>query len=232
MTGGRRWGPTETLLRQSVAQHSQCSSEASSSELRPLRILCLDGGGVKGYNTLEMLRALQSKCGGVPISEMFDLIAGTSAGGASTIGLCQMAPDGIGLVEELLDALAGDVLPASSTCGLLCHGQKVPQAKVDEYVELVKAKMSIDDTSPLKAPTRGGADKAAVPHCFVVASAMDTESKFKEISPFVIANYSRPAGARVPPARSSQQEGSHARTQPLRTELSGPPRDALARTHG
>jgi predicted acylesterase/phospholipase RssA len=45
-----------------------------------LRVLVLDGGGSKGYFTLEILRHIELCCGGKPIRECFDLIVGTSVG--------------------------------------------------------------------------------------------------------------------------------------------------------
>lgn len=58
---------------------------------RPVRILCLDGGGVKGISTIFMLKAiLQEVQKGHPdaeIDSLFDLIVGTSAGGLIAMGL-------------------------------------------------------------------------------------------------------------------------------------------------
>lgn len=45
-----------------------------------MRVLALDGGGSKGFFTLEVLRYLELTCGR-PIRECFDLIVGTSVGG-------------------------------------------------------------------------------------------------------------------------------------------------------
>lgn len=44
------------------------------------RILCLDGGGAKGFYTLGVLRELEAMLGGGPLCEQFDLIYGTSTG--------------------------------------------------------------------------------------------------------------------------------------------------------
>lgn len=44
-----------------------------------MRVLSLDGGGSKGFFTLEILRYLEMTCG-CPIRECFDLIVGTSIG--------------------------------------------------------------------------------------------------------------------------------------------------------
>ncbi|KAJ9063420.1 hypothetical protein DSO57_1000013 [Entomophthora muscae] len=46
---------------------------------RPFRILAIDGGGVRGILPAAILRQLEVEAG-KPISEMFDLIAGTSTG--------------------------------------------------------------------------------------------------------------------------------------------------------
>lgn len=47
---------------------------------RGVRILCMDGGGMKGLVMVAMLKELEARAGR-PIAELFDLIAGTSTGG-------------------------------------------------------------------------------------------------------------------------------------------------------
>lgn len=73
-----------------------------TSERRPLRVLCLDGGGIKGYTSLLILkrlfRELQSKDADrreVQPYEVFDLIVGTSTGGiiATMLGRLHMSID-------------------------------------------------------------------------------------------------------------------------------------------
>jgi predicted acylesterase/phospholipase RssA len=47
-----------------------------------VRLLCLDGGGMRGIVELEVLRAIQHEIGNrVPLQAFFDLIIGTSTGG-------------------------------------------------------------------------------------------------------------------------------------------------------
>lgn len=50
------------------------------------RVLCLDGGGIRGLVQLEMLSQLEVKTGR-RITELFDWIIGTSTGGVIALGL-------------------------------------------------------------------------------------------------------------------------------------------------
>ncbi|KAL7784152.1 hypothetical protein V8C37DRAFT_420748 [Trichoderma ceciliae] len=53
-----------------------------------VRVLCLDGGGVRGIVELVFLQAVQKELGDhVPIQNFFDLIVGTSTGGIIALGL-------------------------------------------------------------------------------------------------------------------------------------------------
>jgi patatin-like phospholipase/acyl hydrolase len=66
---------------------------ASTAQLKPkysgVRILTLDGGGVRGLVELKLLKAVESALGGkIPIQRFFDLIGGTSTGGLVALGLC------------------------------------------------------------------------------------------------------------------------------------------------
>jgi hypothetical protein len=61
-----------------------------------MRVLVLDGGGSKGFFTLEVLRHLELSCQR-PIRECFDLIVGTSIGGF--IATCLVAGKSIDAIE-------------------------------------------------------------------------------------------------------------------------------------
>jgi predicted acylesterase/phospholipase RssA len=50
------------------------------------RVLCIDGGGIKGVFPASFLSALEESVGS-PVSEYFDLISGTSTGGIIALGL-------------------------------------------------------------------------------------------------------------------------------------------------
>jgi calcium-independent phospholipase A2 len=51
------------------------------------RILCLDGGGIRGLILIQMLEALEFILGG-PVIKYFDWISGTSTGGILSLALC------------------------------------------------------------------------------------------------------------------------------------------------
>src|SRR5438477_2908247 len=59
---------------------------AAASMTRPLRVLSLDGGGIRGVISATVLAEIERRCG-KRIAEMFDLIAGTSTGGILALGL-------------------------------------------------------------------------------------------------------------------------------------------------
>lgn len=62
---------------------------------RPFRILSIDGGGIKGIFPASVLTAFERDlCGGRPIGDFFDLIAGTSTGGIIALGLSIGLPAG------------------------------------------------------------------------------------------------------------------------------------------
>ncbi|PSN59126.1 hypothetical protein BS50DRAFT_594903 [Corynespora cassiicola Philippines] len=57
-------------------------------QLAGVRVLSLDGGGMRGIVILEVLRKLQEELGNsIPILDFFDLVAGTSTGGILALGL-------------------------------------------------------------------------------------------------------------------------------------------------
>lgn len=55
------------------------------------RVLCLDGGGIRGLIQLEVLSQLEKKTGR-KITELFDWIIGTSTGGLIALGLVYGMP--------------------------------------------------------------------------------------------------------------------------------------------
>jgi uncharacterized protein len=58
-----------------------------------IRILSIDGGGIRGIVPAIVLAALENWTG-QPVSNLFDLVAGTSTGGILALGLLKPGPEG------------------------------------------------------------------------------------------------------------------------------------------
>lgn len=60
---------------------------------RPVRVLCIDGGGIRGILATMVLTELERRTD-KPIADLFDFIAGTSTGGLAALGLTVPGDDG------------------------------------------------------------------------------------------------------------------------------------------
>jgi len=72
------------------------------------KVLCLDGGGAKGFYTLGFLREIEAAAGR-PLGEFFDAIYGTSTGAiiATLIGLGKSVPETLKLYETHVPKILG-----------------------------------------------------------------------------------------------------------------------------
>ena len=82
-------------------------------------ILCLDGGGAKGFYSLGFLRELEAAVG-VPLASHFHAIYGTSTGAliASLLGLGKSAIEALKLYEENVPSILGADGPANKSAEL------------------------------------------------------------------------------------------------------------------
>ena len=64
----------------------------TSSAQQPIRILCIDGGGVRGIIPARILQEFEEKTS-KPIHELFDIIVGTSTGGILGLALTMPNPE-------------------------------------------------------------------------------------------------------------------------------------------
>jgi patatin-like phospholipase/acyl hydrolase len=82
----------------------------------PIRVLAIDGGGIRGIIPGTVLRRLEELCGGARIAELFDLIAGTSTGGILALGLTVPGSDGrprysAGELQQLYAGEGAEIFP-------------------------------------------------------------------------------------------------------------------------
>jgi len=78
---------------------------------RTVRILAIDGGGVRGILPARFLVELEAMSGR-PLHSLFDVIAGTSVGGILALGYAAPGPDGTGFRAETVFDDLREWLPA------------------------------------------------------------------------------------------------------------------------
>lgn len=66
--------------------HARASTSGSPTATKGGRLLCMDGGGIRGLILVQMLLEME-KMSHTPIHHMFDWVAGTSTGGILALAL-------------------------------------------------------------------------------------------------------------------------------------------------
>ncbi|XP_060973260.1 phospholipase A I isoform X1 [Cannabis sativa] len=177
-----------------------------------LRILSMDGGGMKGLATVQILKEIE-KGTGKQIHELFDLICGTSTGGMLAVALgiklmtlaqCEEIYKNLGKLvfadsvprdneaatwREKLDQLYKS---SSQSFRVVVHGSK---HSADEFERLLKEMCADEDGDLLiESAVRN------VPKVFAVSTLVSV----MPAQPFVFRNYQYPAGTPEIPLASSE----------------------------
>ncbi|CAI9087783.1 OLC1v1021952C1 [Oldenlandia corymbosa var. corymbosa] len=169
---------------------------------RGLRILSMDGGGMKGLATVRMLKEIE-KGTGKQIHELFDLICGTSTGGMLAVALgiqklslekCEEIYKKLGKLvfaepipkdneaaswREKLDQLYKS---SSQSFRVVVHGSK---HSADQFERLLKEMCADEDGDLLIESAVKG-----IPKVFVVSTLVSVAPA----QPFIFRNYQYPAG--------------------------------------
>jgi predicted acylesterase/phospholipase RssA/PII-like signaling protein len=158
-----------------------------------VRILCLEGGGVRGPVSLKSLRRLEHVTG-MQIGDMFDIVCGTGAGGvvAATVGSGKLSLD---QCEELFHSLSESVFQKPRmghrvfNVGFLqsIFGKPYSASSFEEVLQT-----HLGDGSFLDGERRG---EPRSPKVFALAGA--TSPHFE---PYILGNY--PPGKRDKPTVS------------------------------
>ncbi|XP_058093456.1 phospholipase A I isoform X2 [Magnolia sinica] len=167
-----------------------------------LRILSMDGGGMKGLATVQILKRIEQGTG-KHIHEMFDLICGTSTGGmlAIALGMKQMTLDQCEeIYKKLGKVVFADPVPkdneaatwrekldqlyksSSQSFRVVVQGSK---HNADEFERLLKEMCADEDGDLLIESAVKG-----IPKVFVVATLVSVVPA----QPFVFRNYQYPSG--------------------------------------
>ncbi|KAL3596211.1 hypothetical protein D5086_007848 [Populus alba] len=182
-----------------------------------LRILSMDGGGMKGLATVRILKAIE-KGTGKRIHELFDLICGTSTGGMLAVALgiklmtldqCEEIYKNLGKLvfaepvpkdneaatwREKLDQLYKS---SSQSFRVVVHGSK---HNADQFERLLKEMCANEDGDLLIESAVKN-----VPKVFVVSTLVSV----MPAQPFVFRNYQYPVGTPEVPFAISESSGVH-----------------------
>lgn len=192
-----------------------------------LRILSMDGGGMKGLATVQMLKEIE-KGTGKRIYELFDLICGTSTGGMLAVALgmklmtleeCEDIYKNLGKLvfaepgpkdneaatwREKLDQLYKS---SSQSFRVVVHGSK---HSAEQFERLLK-EMCADEDGDLMI------DSAVknVPKVFVVSTLVS----MMPAQPFIFRNYQYPAGTPEVTYATSDSSGVTVLTSPMSAQV-------------
>ena len=124
-------------------------------EPRPgLRLLSLEGGGIKGLTLIWQLRALE-RAAGKPIHELFDLIGGVSTGGIIALAIARGTP--LDDLEEMYWDIARLVFGKQSAVRQLIKGHAGENDEIKRLLVegLGDLPMITDDPGPAREVLRG-----------------------------------------------------------------------------
>ena len=104
---------------------------------RPLNILCLDGGGMRGVAQLAMVEEMEELTG-KPVSELFDLVVGTSIGGCGALFVSCFPRKGSApkMARRALRELQTRCFARTSALRLLWQGQYAADDRRQFMIEL------------------------------------------------------------------------------------------------
>ncbi len=168
-----------------------------------LRILCLDGGGMRGVVALRILKALQETVD-APLADVFDLIIGTSTGGilAAALALKGLTIESCELLyNNLGEVLFGGHSTLKKLLGVLSSNTSQYKNAHKGLEELMKAVMKayeINDTDPKLSDFK---ERECL---FACVSAVDSGSQ--PYTPYVFRSYEGPKFETPPPNGADTHE--------------------------
>lgn len=120
-----------------------------------VRILSIDGGGIRGIIPATILAHLERAAGGFPIHRMFDLIAGTSTGAILAAGLTRPSPLAAAALSDLYLSRGAEIFSRSKLSYIrsAISGPKYDAAPLERIMEGYFGPLSIAQcVTPLLVP--------------------------------------------------------------------------------
>jgi predicted acylesterase/phospholipase RssA len=157
-----------------------------------MRVLVLDGGGSRGFFTLEVLRYIELTCGR-PIRECFDLVVGTSIG--AFIAGCIVAGTTIDEIESHFVPLTSSLSKANPTVASLTArlwwGHALDAQGLESQLETMFGERTLADLPESPRLIMLAADARTVtPHPFLIRSR-PLPTGVEHLSPFASSSSMR-----------------------------------------
>ncbi|KAF2875149.1 acyl transferase/acyl hydrolase/lysophospholipase [Massariosphaeria phaeospora] len=151
---------TGALFNPTVSTQIFRADAFGTGNKRPLRVLSLDGGGVRGLLSLQILQTVMDRAApGKKPCEVFDMIAGTSTGGLIAILLGRLRMDVKECIETYTNVM-GDVFPEGTwkKTRFLAKGEFYDEKPLEDAIKKVvesklkdpEAKLMDDESNPCK----------------------------------------------------------------------------------
>ena len=169
----------------------------SPDSARPVCILSMDGGGIKGH-VLELLLGEIERACGAPINHLFDLIGGVSTGGVAALHTAYADPSTYDSCTEYKESLerARRVLAGARVCRLFREGHLCDRTATCAVAASAAPAVHHPGRAP---PPQSDASRPRVAHCCVPTMRRCANGEWQ---PFLLRNYD------VPPSVSPVAEGS------------------------
>lgn len=160
-----------------------------------VRVLTLDGGGIRGIVELEILRQIEQSLGvQIPVQAFFDLIVGTSTGGIIALGLGAMNWTVSECIEQF-ELLSRSAFTRRAGTGLPLIGFLVENYHHSKYetksLERTMTEAFTNDKYLFGGPRMSGLPQSPV-KVAVIATSLSART------PVVFANYNRACSDKLP----------------------------------
>ncbi|KAK0612242.1 hypothetical protein B0T14DRAFT_440796 [Immersiella caudata] len=160
-----------------------------------VRILTLDGGGVRGVVELALLTRIHKAVGlDINIRDMFDLVMGTSTGGIIALGLV-MKSDTLEAMSEFFDDAAKETFGKPNATTTIIAKALMVLGTIPSLYPATNLRQKLEayfgSNTPLFAPATSGSSQSSTTRV-AVTTAKDGPDGGSTHS--LIANYNRPQG--------------------------------------
>lgn len=171
--------PKHSIFRETLS----IVGHASPLPRRGVRILAIDGGGVRAVVSVLMLKKLQEECGGTPIQELFDYVVGVSTG-SILAAMCAIYDCPLEDCEKMYRIISKEVFARTPLTGAPTLVMQHAYYDTEFWNDLLRR-----DCGQLEMSET--ARHASIPKVAIVSTAVN----LSRMTPYLLKNYHLPLSA-------------------------------------